>query len=486
MMFWLIALALSLGVAGLLARPLLRTRGETLLRSEYDMAVYKDQLGEIDQDVERGVLTADQAEAARLEVRRRVLSAASRGEKEGVAKATAKVLPRWARTAGTAGILLIPLASVALYLGVGAPGMPDFPMAQRLADMRAQDQQAQEQAKQRIADLRQQVAANPKDVEAQLTLARLLLRSGAAAESRAMMDALAKANPMDALVQAEYGQFLVSAAQGSINADAHATFMAVLALDRMDPRARFFLGLERLQLGDPEGALSIWRDLEAQTPPDAPWLDMLKGQIREVAVEAGIAPISITNRHPLDFPKDSWSRETAQVADQDPGAAMRAEADANRAPGQGFSDEEKAMIDGMVANLQERLASEPEDFDGWMMLGRSLANLGRAAEAVEAYAKASALRPDDLDPKRLQARALMAQAQADHQVDPPAAIFPLMDSILAADPEDREALFFMGLKAANGGDAVVARDLWGKLLTVLPDDGPLKAQIQQRLDALPK
>ncbi|HCF18555.1 MAG TPA: c-type cytochrome biogenesis protein CcmI, partial [Rhodospirillum rubrum] len=69
---------------------------------------------------------------------------------------------------------------------------------------------------------------------------------------------------------------------------------------------------------------------------------------------------------------------------------------------------ERERIEVMVDGLASRLADQPDDADGWMMLGRSRIVLGQPDAAAEAYGRAVALRPDDLDAKRLQARALLA------------------------------------------------------------------------------
>lgn len=63
------------------------------------------------------------------------------------------------------------------------------------------------------------------------------------------------------------------------------------------------------------------------------------------------------------------------------------------APAAGEPD--RATILARVTALQERLEREPDDFDGWSMLGRSLVGLGRYAEAVGAYSHAAELRPSD-------------------------------------------------------------------------------------------
>ena len=53
------------------------------------------------------------------------------------------------------------------------------------------------------------------------------------------------------------------------------------------------------------------------------------------------------------------------------------------------------MAEGMVARLAARLAAEPGDVDGWIMLMRSYQTLGRTAEARAALARAVAANPPD-------------------------------------------------------------------------------------------
>lgn len=77
---------------------------------------------------------------------------------------------------------------------------------------------------------------------------------------------------------------------------------------------------------------------------------------------------------------------------------MRAEVDANRKPGEGFSGDEKQMIGSMVQRLKDRLASQPDDYNGWMQLGRSPTVMKDPAGAVDAYGKAAALKPTEVEP----------------------------------------------------------------------------------------
>ena len=77
-MFWLVALGMTAVVLWMIARPLLRASQTAQPAAEQDLQVYKDQLTEVDRDLERGVLSPAEAQGVRLEVSRRVLVADKR------------------------------------------------------------------------------------------------------------------------------------------------------------------------------------------------------------------------------------------------------------------------------------------------------------------------------------------------------------------------------------------------------------------------
>ncbi len=539
MIFWLLAIILAMAVSAILAKPLLRPVRPAARRSEYDMAVYRDQLAEIDKDVERGLLSPVQADTARLEVQRRLLAAAaadsadeaaisataspatmseavdsgkSVGSEPALADATAgaeapAVSPAlksssdhphldrdvsWMRPVATAVVAFVPAASVALYLLVGRPGLPDAPFAERQAQAQAEARDRAASLNEKVGELTEQIAANPTDLGLRMRLGRTLAQAGALREAaEALHDAAAMA-PTNPAVLAELGQALVVAEDGMVTPEAHDVFISALRVEPVEPRARFFLGLEQLQNDAPRRALAIWRNLQADTPENAPWATMLSDQIREVAVNSGIPPVSVTPVHPLDLEDGTLSLEGGQTPGaaeggaSSSGAAMRAEADAKRAPGEGFSSEEREMIGGMVDNLAARLRAEPEDYEGWLMLGRSYLVLEQPGKAAEAFQAAASLRPQEILPRQRLARAIMADAQAKGEKDPPEAVFPVMAEIHALDPTDPEGLFFTGLKAARDGDLATARTRWETLLTTLPADSPLRTELEARLQALPQ
>jgi len=145
-------------------------------------------------------------------------------------------------------------------------------------------------------------------------------------------------------------------------------------------------------------------------------------------------------------------------------------------------DDRSAMIRGMVDGLAARLEDEPGDLDGWLRLGRAYSVLGEADKAAEAYGRAAALAPQDLAVQRAYADAL--RASADPGAGLPPRYLAQMEAILALAPDDRDALWFTGLRRLNAGDAAGAIPLWERLLAQLPPDGADYAFVSRELDAL--
>lgn len=137
----------------------------------------------------------------------------------------------------------------------------------------------------------------------------------------------------------------------------------------------------------------------------------------------------------------------------------------------------QAGIEANVAKLAARLEQNPSDVQGWIMLGRSYLNLEKYKEASNAYAKASALKPDDADLLGDYAFALgMANGQR-LQGQP----LDLINKALKLDPENPKALELAGsaaFEAKNYGQAI---DYWQKLLQKTPPNTELGEALSQRI-----
>ncbi|MAO92669.1 MAG: c-type cytochrome biogenesis protein CcmI [Rhodospirillales bacterium] len=126
-------------------------------------------------------------------------------------------------------------------------------------------------------------------------------------------------------------------------------------------------------------------------------------------------------------------------------------------------EDQMAMIEGMVGTLAARLEQNPNDLQGWVMLGRSYRVLNRPEEAIAALEKAAALAPENVDYLIERAR-LMRSVAGDQQTPETVA---LMRDVLALDADNIEALWFLGLDAYQRDQRDAARDYFDKALANL-------------------
>ena len=127
---------------------------------------------------------------------------------------------------------------------------------------------------------------------------------------------------------------------------------------------------------------------------------------------------------------------------------------------------EAAQIEAMVARLAAKLRENPDDADGWKLLGRSYAALGRFGEAVDAYAKAAQRSPRDAQLLTDFADAL-AMVRGQRLEGEPA---KLIERALEIDPNNLKALALAGTVAFERKDYAQAVALWQRLLPRVPPD----------------
>jgi len=129
---------------------------------------------------------------------------------------------------------------------------------------------------------------------------------------------------------------------------------------------------------------------------------------------------------------------------------------------------------GMVGRLAERMKSTPEDTDGWIMLARSYAALGRYADSVAAYEQAVQRLPND---SRLLAdyADVAAMAQGRRLQGKPEA---LIARALAADPRNVKALSLSGTVAFEKGDYAGAIAKWRSILALVPAGSEVERSVR--------
>lgn len=423
--------------------PLLRGGSAGPERDSFDRAVYRDQLHELERDAARGMIGAAEATAARLEIQRRLLARAGAVAPAARSGRNPAPVARSGRNPALALVLALLAASGAgiVYLATGAPELPGLPFAQRAPDP------AELALRQGLAEVERRIAEMPSDGPAWVLLARTRAALGQwRGADAAYRRALALVAPTPDLLAAAL-EAAVLAADGVVGEAAAAGLARVLAEDVDNPIARFYLAVADAQAGRHAAAIAGWQALAADLPAEA----SIRGEIgRRVAAASQAAG---TPAPPLPPPAEAPSPEARA-----------------------------AMILGMVERLAARLADAPDDAEGWARLGRAYGVLGERDKAADAYARAGALRPDDMD-------LALAEAQAMLDGLPPTAPFPpravaQLQRVLAADPRQPAALWHLGVEAAKRGDMDEAARFWDRLLAVLPEDSDDARMVRAALQAI--
>ena len=474
MMVWIaIGLLTGLTVAAL-AWPLLRASGRAADRRDYGLTVYRAQLKEIERDLASGVLSADQAAAARVEIQRRMLA---EDRQDGVA-GPGTVPPYYRAFALALAAGIVPLGAILIYLTLGSPGAPDMPLASRQAEIQAIAEGSAALTGE-VQALRGRLTDNPADRASWLRLGDVLRQMERFEESA---EAYRRAAHLEADPESFglYAEMLVLAQQGTVPVEARSVFEHVLASSPGDPRSLYYLGLAAEQAGQRRAALGRWVRLQAISPPDAPWMGMLTARMESLAAENGIAlaPLREAARQEMgQGASRGASRGAAEAPARGPG---RADIEA----AQQMSPEERAaFVQSMVDRLADRLKEQPQDEEGWLRLARAYGVQGEPEKALTAYEEALLHLPDSVPLLTGYATTLFPPGTPEAEM--PEAFMAVMRRLHALDETNPQALFFLGNEAARKGDTATARRLWGQLRALAPEDSPLREQIDRRIEALP-
>lgn len=490
MTFWILVGVITLAVAVYVLRPLLRpAASQGARRGDYDLRVYRQQLDDLESDRARGVISEEEARAARIEIERRMLQAARDVEPASGASGRGRIV------VGAVVAIALPLLAAALYLEVGSPTLPAQPLAERsgatgrATETAAASGQASPEAQQGLDSIERMVGSlaarlerEPGDYQGWMLLGRsygVMNRYQDAAEAYARAAALPE-GANDPTPHMQLGEALIFAGEGIVTERAKEAFRKALSIDASQPGAQFYLALAKGQAGDLRGAFDGWLKLARNSPPDAPWRPSLHARLREVARDldidlAEVYPTALTDPAPAAAPTapSSPSAETAAI----PGPS----AEDMRAAAEMAPKERQAMIQGMVQRLADRMAENPDDAEGWMRLGRAYGVLGETAKSAEAYGNVVRLRPDDIQARLAYAGALL-EAEGEGPLSPGAV--DQFRQVLERDPSNPDALWFLGRADAEAGRADQALEKWRRLLGQLQPGSEAYRNVQGQIERL--
>ena len=140
------------------------------------------------------------------------------------------------------------------------------------------------------------------------------------------------------------------------------------------------------------------------------------------------------------------------------------------------------MIENMVKRLAARMAESPDDLEGWLRLGRAYSVLEERDKAIDAFARAAAQAPENLEVLVDYAHALMKTVPQGGAL--PERLVDVMREIEALDPRQPDALWFLGVADAQAGRKEAAAARWRRLLTLMPPDSQAHTLVARELAEL--
>jgi len=355
--FALMTAAAILAVLWPLGRKAVAARGGN------DLMVYQDQLEEIGRDRNAGLIGPAEAEAARVEVSRRLLAAADAEATAPQPAAAEGQSTSRRRTAAIAALVLLAMLPLGFYLALGSPDIPGQPAAGRVKT--AQGNQSIDSL---VSQVEAHLAKSPNDGAGWEVIAPVYLRLGRFDDAVMARRKALILNGETATRHADLGEALVAAANGVVTDEAKTQFERAVGRDAKENKARYFLGLADEQDGNRAAAAKHWRAMLQDAPAGAPWIGFVRESLGRVTGE----PVP-----PAAGPSDADVAAASNLSD-----AQRDE-----------------MVRGMVARLADRLHADGGDVEGWLKLVRAYAVLGDRDKAKDAAADARhalASRPDDV------------------------------------------------------------------------------------------
>lgn len=369
MLLWIIFAGLTAAALIAVLWPLLRrNKAEKTDGVSFDAAIFKDQISEIESELDSGLISKAEAEDARTEVSRRLLAATKRHD----AKSGRQSLYENSKIAGlalVAAFLLVPVTSSALYLVYGSPELSDQPLSARLSAPASG-----RNISSLVAKVEARLREHPQDGRGWEVIAPVYLRQQRFSDAADAFGRSLRILGETPQRLSDYGNALVLAQDGVVTEPARKVLQRAVSMDANMMRAWFWLAVAHEQDGDPDKAATAWRDLLNRSDANAPWREAVQNRL--AAIERLTGSSKAASNEPM--PQNKASDGVLKGPTRDEVAAASEMSAGDRAE----------MIGQMVAGLSNRLRNEGGNADEWKRLVRSYMVLGNKAEAQKALADA--------------------------------------------------------------------------------------------------
>lgn len=348
MVIWILFAVVTTAATAALLHPLASSQCRRANGSAEASEVYREQLLELDRELGAGRIPQSEYEYARAEIARRLFKATDHITAE---RCTPPHTYRWLRLAI---VVLLPVMSIGLYVGLGSPEMPSMPLRARVRDPSRDLAMLIEQTERHLA-------RQPDDGRGWDVIAPVFLKVGRVDDAeKAYRNAVRILGPsvqrLDGLAESAMAR-----SNGVVTEDTQGVLQQLLRLEPGNARARFYVALGLEQMQKTAQARKAFEELATQSPAAAPWIPLVN---EHIASNGGV-PV---------LPK--------AVPEVGPAANERSKA-----------HDQRQMVHAMVKSLDAKLTANPDNPDGWLRLIRSNAALDEKSQAAEALRRGLAAFP---------------------------------------------------------------------------------------------
>jgi len=365
MMFWVLLGVLSIIAMLFLIVPLRHRHLPTREWQSEALAVYADQLTEVQSEAQRGLIPVDDAQAAIVEIKRRML-AVNRNHKSGP-----NTSDQGGRSVLVLAALATPLLAAALYFSIGAPGTPSLAFAER-----QEERSEAAEVTELTTRLLNRLTSDPDGGEAEgwNLLAQAYMRMGQYEDAEKAFAVLADRPDVTSSTLSQYAEALIARENGIVTPKALRMIDRARSLSPDNPAAVYYKAVALDQSGESAAAHNLLVARLNSADGFAPWMEVFVGKANTIGETLGRPRVDLASFAPM----------MRQAAPGPSAADMAAASD--------LSEEDRSdFIRSMVARLAARLESEPDDLDGWIRLAKAYGVLGESDNARNAYMRASDL-----------------------------------------------------------------------------------------------
>lgn len=281
---YLIGALMALVATLFVALPLLRGARQSTAPAQdaANVAIYTDQLAELENDLMNGLITQAQFDHAKPELERRLLQDVSASG--AAAPAASPAMPRWA---GILVAVLVPVCAAGIYFLIGQPEAIESSVFAQPSQDQAQDPQ-QQQVEAMLPQIEQRLKEQPDDIAAWTMLGRVMMALQRFPEAAQAYEKITRITPDSAQAFADYADALGMVQNQKLAGQPTQMIAKALKLDPNHPKALYLAGFAAIEAGDPKKAVSQWEKLLAQLPPEQKGVDKLREQIAELRQQAGL------------------------------------------------------------------------------------------------------------------------------------------------------------------------------------------------------